>query len=255
MRSNNALGPVFSALILLLSLSACGQAATGTVLDEQASEHVNETLMTVEIWSDVVCPYCYIGKREFEKALAQFPEREKVQVIWKSFELDPEAPLRSELDMYDMLAQKYGSTRDETKRQVAGVVDRAKSVGLDYNMDIAIMGSSFDAHRVLQYAKTKDKGDAMKERLFKAYFTEGVQLSDVPTLIRLASEVGLDGGEVAEVLSSTAFTNEVRADELEGQRIGVRGVPFFVIDRKYSISGAQRSEAFSGALQQAWDAR
>ncbi len=211
--------------------------------------------MTVEIWSDVVCPFCYIGKREFEKALAQFPDRENVQVIWKSFELDPDAPSRSELDMYDKLAQKYGGTRDDAKARVSGVVDRAKTVGLDYNMDIAVVGNSFDAHRVLQYAKTKGMGDAMKERLFKAYFMEGAQLADMPTLIRLASEVGLDGGEVTEVLTSTAFTDEVRADEREGQQIGVRGVPFFVIDRKFSVSGAQQSEAFLGALQQAWDAR
>ena len=254
MRSNHALVPAFSAF-LLLSLSACGQPASVPVLEEQASEQVKEAPMTVEIWSDVVCPFCYIGKREFEKALAQFPDRENVQVIWKSFELDPDAPSRSELDMYDKLAQKYGGTRDDAKARVSGVVDRAKTVGLDYNMDIAVVGNSFDAHRVLQYAKTKGMGDAMKERLFKAYFMEGAQLADMPTLIRLASEVGLDGGEVTEVLTSTAFTDEVRADEREGQQIGVRGVPFFVIDRKFSVSGAQQSEAFLGALQQAWDAR
>lgn len=254
MRSKHALVPAISAFVLL-SLSACGQPASVPVLEEQASEQVKEALMTVEIWSDVVCPFCYIGKREFEKGLAQFPDRDKVQVIWKSFELDQNAPARSELDMYGVLSEKYGSTREESKAQVAGVVERAKTVGLDYDMDIAVMGSSFDAHRVLQYAKTKDMGDAMKERLFKAYFTEGAHLADMPTLIRLASEVGLDGAAVAEVLSTTAFTDEVRADEREGQQIGVRGVPFFVIDRKFSVSGAQQSEAFLGALQQAWDAR
>lgn len=255
MLSNPVFGPAFSALTLLSSLSACAQPATYPVEEEHSSEQEKEALMTVEIWSDVVCPFCYIGKREFERALAQFPERDKVQVIWKSFELDPNAPLRSELDMYGMLVEKYGGTREDAKARVAGVVERAKSVGLDYNMDIAVIGNSFDAHRVLQFAKTKEKGDAMKERLFKAYFMEGAQLADVPALIRLASEVGLDGGEVAEVLTSTAFTDEVRADEREAQQIGVRGVPFFVIDRKFSVSGAQQSEAFLGALQQAWDAR
>lgn len=211
--------------------------------------------MTVEIWSDVVCPFCYIGKREFEKAMAQFPERDNVQVIWKSFELDPNAPAKSELDMYGMLVDKYGGTRDDAKARVAGVVERAKTVGLDYNMDIAVVGNSFDAHRLLQFAKTKGLGDAMKERLFKAYFTEGAQLADVPTLIKLGSEAGLDGSEVATMLSTTAFTDEVRADEREAQQIGVRGVPFFVIDRKFSVSGAQQSEAFLGALQQGWEAR
>jgi predicted DsbA family dithiol-disulfide isomerase len=212
-------------------------------------------MMTVEIWSDVVCPFCYIGKREFEKALARFPDRDQVNVVWKSFELDPDAPARSEYDMYGMLVSKYGGTREDAKARVDGVVQRARTVGLDYQMDKAVIGSSFDAHRLLQYAKTKGLGGAMKERLFKAYFTEGAHLADVPTLVRLGSEVGLDGAEVAEMLSTAAYTDAVRADEREGQLIGVRGVPFFVIDRKFSVSGAQQSDAFLGALQQAWEAR
>ncbi len=246
-----------SAIALVVLLPACAQQAPEPVEipAKDPSIPLSQAPMTVEIWSDVVCPFCYIGKREFEKALAQFPQRDDVQVIWKSFELDPSAPAKSELDMYGMLVDKYGGTREDAKARVAGVVQRAKTVGLDYNMDIAVIGNSFDAHRVLQFAKTKDLGDAMKERLFKAYFTEGAQLADVPTLIELASEVGLDGGEVASMLSTTAFTDEVRADEREAQQIGVRGVPFFVIDRKFSVSGAQQSEAFLGALQQGWDAR
>lgn len=214
-----------------------------------------EQTLTVEIWSDVVCPFCYIGKREFERALSHFPERDKVNVIWRSFELDPQAPARSEHDMYGMLATKYGGTRDDAKARVAGVVERANTVGLTYNMDIAVMGSSFDAHRLLQFAKTKGLGDAMKERLFKAYFTEGAHLADVPTLIRLGSEAGLDGGEVAQMLSTTAFTAEVRADEQEARGIGVRGVPFFVFDRRFAVSGAQDHSTFLGALQQAWGTR
>jgi len=134
-------------------------------------------------------------------------------------------------------------------------VQRAKTVGLDYRMDKAVMGSSFDAHRLLQLAKTKGLGDAMKERLFKAYFTEGAHLADTPTLIRLGSEVGLDGGEVAQLLSTSAFTDAVRNDEMEARRVGVRGVPFFVVDGKYSVSGAQPSEVFLGALRQAWGER
>jgi predicted DsbA family dithiol-disulfide isomerase len=211
--------------------------------------------MTIEIWSDVVCPFCYIGKREFERALAQFEHAEQVQVVWRSFELDPDAPARSEHDMYGMLVAKYGGTRDDAKARVEGVVQRAKSVGLDYRMDKAIIGSSFDAHRLLQLAKTKDLGDAMKERLFKAYFTEGAHLADTPTLIRLGSEVGLGGGEVAQMLSTTAFSDGVRKDEQEARRVGVRGVPFFLVDGKYSVGGAQPSEVFLGALRQAWSER
>jgi predicted DsbA family dithiol-disulfide isomerase len=211
--------------------------------------------MKVEIWSDVVCPFCYIGKREFERALAQFEHRDSVEVVWRSFELDPDAPARSEYDMYGMLVSKYGGTREDAKARVQGVMDRARTVGLEYAMDKAVIGSSFDAHRLLHYAKTVGKGDAMKERLLKAYFTEGAHLADLPTLIRLASEVGLDGSAVAEVLATTAFTDAVRKDEVEARQLGVRGVPFFAIDRKFAVSGAQQSDAFLGALRQAWEAR
>jgi predicted DsbA family dithiol-disulfide isomerase len=211
--------------------------------------------MTVEIWSDVVCPFCYIGKREFERALEGFPFRDSVDVIWRSFELDPDAPVRSEFDMYGMLVSKYGGTREDAVQRVQGVVDRARTVGLEYVMDKAVIGSSFDAHRVLQFAKTVDKGDAMKERLLKAYFMEGAHLADVPTLIRLASEVGLDGAAVAEMLASTQFTEAVRQDEADARQLGVRGVPFFAIDRRFGVSGAQHSAAFLGALNQAWETR
>jgi predicted DsbA family dithiol-disulfide isomerase len=211
--------------------------------------------MKVEIWSDVVCPFCYIGKREFERALAQFEHRDSVEVVWRSFELDPDAPARSEHDMYGMLVSKYGGTREDAKARVQGVVDRARTVGLEYAMDKAVIGSSFDAHRLLQYAKTVGKGDAMKERLLKAYFTEGAHLADLPTLIRLASEVGLDGAAVADMLTTTAFTDAVRQDEVEARQLGVRGVPFFALDRRFGVSGAQQSDAFLGALRQAWEAR
>ena len=212
-----------------------------------------EKELVVEVWSDVVCPFCYIGKRELEAALARFPERDKVRVVWRSFELDPSAPTRSPEDMYGMLASKYGITREEASSRVQGVVDRARTVGLNYRMDIAVMGSSFDAHRVLQLAKSKGKGDAMKERLFKAYFCEGAHLADGPTLVRLAGEVGIETAEVTALLASDAFTDAVRTDEAEARRIGVRGVPFFVFDRRLSVSGAQHSSTFLGALQQAWD--
>lgn len=242
---------------MVLLLAACAQqpaspvpATTTTSLPPEQPK-----AMTIEIWSDVVCPFCYIGKRELERALAQFEHADQVQVTWRSFELDPDAPARSEHDMYGMLVAKYGGTREDAKARVDGVVQRAKTVGLDYQMDKAVMGSSFDAHRLLQLAKTKGLGDAMKERLFKAYFTEGAHLADTPTLIRLGSEVRLDGAEVAQMLSTAAFTDAVRNDEQEARRVGVRGVPFFVVDGRYSVSGAQPSEVFLGALRQAWGER
>ncbi len=211
--------------------------------------------MKIQIWSDVVCPYCYIGKREFENALAQFPHRDRVEVEWKSFELDREAPVRSADDMYDHLAKNYGRTREQAKEMVSGVVERARTVGLAYNMDKAVMGSSFDAHRLIQYAKTKGKGDAAEERLFRAHFILGEHIGDHAKLKEIAQEIGLDGNAAEAMLKTDAFTEAVHADEYEAQQIGVRGVPFFVLDGKYAVSGAQPSAHFLGALNQAWSER
>ncbi|HNU56699.1 MAG TPA: DsbA family oxidoreductase [Flavobacteriales bacterium] len=211
--------------------------------------------MTIEIWSDVVCPFCYIGKREFEAALARFEHKAEVTVVWKSFELDPNAPQRSEHDMYGMLSNRYGISRAEAQARVQGVVERAKTVGLDYHMDKAIISSSFDAHRLIQFAKTKGKGAEAEERLFKAYFVDGIHIADHAALTRMGVEIGLEEAEVSTMLASTRFTEEVRADEREAQQLGVRGVPFFVIDRRYGVSGAQHSDHFLGALQQAWKER
>ena len=141
--------------------------------------------LTVEIWSDVVCPFCYIGKREFQNALADFPHRDSVVVVWKSFELDPSAPAKREVDTYGMLVEKYGMTREEAVERTRGVRERAASLGLHYDFDKSVIGSSFDAHRLIQLAKTKGLGDSAEERLFKAYFTEGRHLADPATLKQL----------------------------------------------------------------------
>lgn len=247
---------IILSMSLLVTLSASSFAQFLQPLPGATSSKATPTkTMTIEIWSDVVCPFCYIGKREFETALKQFAHKDDVTVIWKSFELDPNAPKRSEHDMYGMLVSKYGGTREDAQTRVQGVVQRAKTVGLEYKMDKAIIGSSFDAHRLIQYAKTKGKGAEAEERLFKAYFMEGVHLADHASLVRLAKEIGLNGEEVAAMLASTRFTDEVRADEREAQQLGIRGVPFFVIDRKYGVSGAQQSTHFLGALEQAWKER
>jgi|LakMenE01Jun11ns_1017448.scaffolds.fasta_scaffold9945941_3 predicted DsbA family dithiol-disulfide isomerase len=211
--------------------------------------------LTVEIWSDVLCPFCYIGKREFENALSRFPHRDDVLVEWKSFELDPNAPVRSDEDTYTMLARKYGMSRDDAKARVAGVRERARSLGLTYDFDKAVIANSFNAHRLIQLAKTKGLGDAAEERLFKAYFTDGEHIGDSATLVRLGAEIGLDRDEVSAMLASDAFTEAVRIDEYEAQQFGIRGVPFFAIDRKYGISGAQSADHILGALEQAWKER
>jgi hypothetical protein len=211
--------------------------------------------LTVAIWSDVLCPFCYIGKREFENALSRFPHRDDVLVEWKSFELDPNAPVRSDEDTYTMLARKYGMSRDDAKARVAGVRVRARSLGLTYDFDKAVIANSFNAHRLIQLAKTKGLGDAAEERLFKAYFSEGLHIGDSATLVRLGAEIGLDPDEVSAMLAGDAFTEAVRIDEYEAQQFGIRGVPFFAIDRKYGVSGAQSADHILGALEQAWKGR
>jgi len=214
----------------------------------------NEPL-TLEVWSDVVCPFCYIGKRELESALARFPHRDQVRVVWKSFELDPNAPDRAPHDTYGMLMERYRISRDEAKSRVSGVTQRAASLGLSYDFEKVIVGSSLQAHRLLQYAKSIGKGDAMKERLFRAYFTEGKHLADKTALLALAAEVGLKTDDARKALEGDVWLKEVRSDEQEARQIGVSGVPFFAFNRRFAVSGAQSSAVFLQALEKAWAER
>jgi predicted DsbA family dithiol-disulfide isomerase len=209
--------------------------------------------MLVEIWSDVVCPWCYIGKRQFEQALATFAHRDDVTVEWRSFELDPTAPKRLEMPMAELLSKKYGMSQDEARAANTRISGIAAGVGLQYRLDDAQMGNTFDAHRLIHLAATRGVADAMKERLMAAYFTEGAPIGELPTLVQLATEVGLDAGEVEAALAGDDFADEVRADEQRAGQLGISGVPFFVIDQAYGVSGAQPSEVLAGALQQAWD--
>ncbi len=205
--------------------------------------------MKIEIWSDICCPFCYIGKRKFEKALSQFEHRDKVEVEWYSFELDQGMKTESGKNIYDYLAERKGRSREWSEKMHEQVTAIAKEAGLNYNFDVAVVSGSFDAHRLIQYAKTKGKGDAAEESLFKAYFTDGMDISDLASLIKLAPEIGLDAMELSLILKSEIFTEEVREDEKRAARIGVNGVPFFVLDNKYAISGAQDPETFLEALR------
>ena len=209
--------------------------------------------MKVEIWSDVVCPWCYIGKRRFEAALGRFPHAEDVEVVWRSFELDPSAPTTGQLDLIQRLATKYGVSREEAEAMNERVTDLADDEGLAFRLDIARPGNTFDAHRLLHLAADRGMQDALKEALLAAYQTQGERISDPEVLARVAVATGLDGAEVADVLSSDAYAEAVRDDEREAQRLGVTGVPFFVFDRRYGVSGAQPSDVLLGALRQAWD--
>jgi predicted DsbA family dithiol-disulfide isomerase len=208
--------------------------------------------MKVEIWSDVFCPFCYIGKRKFEQALAQFPHRDDVEVVWHSFQLQPDAPLESEGDVHEMLAKKYGMTRQRAREMNDHVTNEAAKVGLVYNLDRAQRTNSFDAHRLSHLAAAHGKQDEAEEALFTAYFTDGRHLGRHETLAAIGAGLGLDAEEVAATLASDAYASEVRADIAEARSFGINGVPFFIFDRTYAVSGAQPSEVFLTALQRTW---
>lgn len=215
-------------------------------------EPSKNTKMKIEIWSDVVCPWCYIGKRRFEEALAQFPHKDRIEVEWKSFQLDPAAVTDTTISTQQHLAEKYGVSEERAQQMTDNVTKIASTVGLDYNLDNALTVNTINAHRFIHYAKTQGKQDEAKERLLKAHFVENKNVDDYPTLIELGKEIGLDGDAVSEILESGAYTNAVKADISEAQTLGIKGVPFFVLDRKYGISGAQETATILENLDKAF---
>ncbi len=210
--------------------------------------------MKVDIWSDVRCPFCYIGKRKFEAALAQYEHKDNVEVEWHSFELDPNAETLPELNSVDYLASKYGRPREWAEEMNQNVTLTAAEVGLQFNLEKSIVANSFDAHRLIQLAKTVGLGDEIEEQLFKAYFTNGADISNHATLMEIAAAAGLDKLSTETMLKRTDFTDEVRFDEQTAQNIGVKGVPFFVFNQKLAVSGAQSPETFLAAMKQAEEA-
>jgi predicted DsbA family dithiol-disulfide isomerase len=209
--------------------------------------------LSVDIWSDVVCPWCYLGKRRFEAALAQFEHRDEVTVAWHSFELDPNAGPASELPGAERLAAKYGMSVEEARQRHAQLEQLAAGEGLEYHLDRTRGGNSFDAHRLHQLAIERGLGDAMMERLMRAYFTEGEATGEPDVLLRLSAEAGLDPEEARAVLDSDRYSEAVRTDEAVAQRIGIHGVPFFVLGRRFGVSGAQTADIMLQALQKVWD--
>ena len=207
--------------------------------------------MQVEIWSDVICPWCYIGKRRFETALADFAQRDDVQVIWRSFELDPNALTQYPGTLEDRLARKYGVSPQEASAMNARVTGIAKEVGLEYHLENARPGNTFDAHRLLHFAASRQLGDRATERVMHAYFSEALTVGDRAALARLAPEFGISERDALAMLESDAYADAVRADESRAAAFGISGVPFFVFDEKSGISGAQPVEVFAEALQQA----
>ncbi len=211
--------------------------------------------MEIEIWSDIACPWCYIGKRRFESALAHFEHRDEVRVTWRSFELDPAAPDERGGERAARLAEKYGITVDRAREMERQMTETAASEGLDFRFNIARSGSTFDAHRVVHLAAEHGLQDAMKERLLRAYFGEGELMSDHDTLVRLAGEVGLAEDEVRQMLAGDRLAEEVREDERTAHAFGISAVPTFVVDRAIGASGAHPPEALLELLREGWARR
>ncbi|MHA6484065.1 DsbA family oxidoreductase [Paenibacillus sp. strain BS8-2] len=211
--------------------------------------------MKVEIWSDYVCPFCYIGKTKYEKALAEFEHKDSVVTELRSFELDPNTDSSKGVKTIEMLSKKYGMSLEQAKASSEWVAQQAAAVGLTFRMEGTLSLNTFQAHRLAHYAEAQGKGAAMSTRLLKAYFSDNLNIDDSEQLADLAAEVGLERSETLDVLLSDQYSDTVRAQEDEGNKLGIRGVPFFVIDRKFAISGAQQPEVFLETLRRAWAER
>ncbi|WP_079709199.1 DsbA family oxidoreductase [Paraliobacillus ryukyuensis] len=210
--------------------------------------------MKIEVWSDFVCPFCYIGKRRLEEALQNFAHRDEVEVEFKSFELDPNAAEYNGKSIHQAIADKYNIPLDQAKQANANIIEQAATVGLDFRFEEMKPTNTFVAHRLAKYAKSMNKDTELTEKLLHSYFTDNVNLSNHETLVSLAEDVGLDRNKAIEVLhDDSAYAEAVRADESLAQSYGVTGVPFFVINSKYAISGAQPLETFTGAIEKVWE--
>ena len=198
-----------------------------------------------------MCPFCYIGKRKFEKALEKFPQQDNVEIIWKSFQLSPGIKTDPSKNIHQFLAEHKGVSVDQAKQMNDQVSAMAAKEGLEYNFDSSVVANSFNAHRFAHFAKTRDKQPEAEEILFRSYFTDGKNIDDIDTLATLGATIGLDADAIREVLASDKYAAEVRADIGEARELGVRGVPFFVFNRKFAVSGAQDSAVFLQALEKA----
>lgn len=200
--------------------------------------------MKVDIWSDIRCPFCYIGKHKFENALENFENRENVEVTWHSFQLDPNLKTQPETDTIDFFCQLKGLSRDQALQMLGGAKQMGMENGLELNLENSIVANSFKAHRLLQFAKSQGKANEVKEKLFEAHFSQAKNIDDNEALVEVAVSAGLDGEQTEEILRSDKYADEVKQDEQAARNIGVQGVPFFVFNNKYGVSGAQPEETF-----------
>jgi predicted DsbA family dithiol-disulfide isomerase len=225
-------------------------------LSGQHVQMANKEKMKIEIWSDVLCPFCYIGKRHLESALRQFEASDRIEVVWKSFQLDPGAIPDKKLDAYDYLAARKGQSRAWSIQAHQYVAEMGAKVGLAYHFDRAIPANSFQAHRLIQMAKSKGLANEAEEALFRAYFTEGKDIEQFPILMGIGEGIGLPMSDLMHLFNSDDYSDAVRAEMQEARQIGVTGVPFFVFDRKYGVSGAQPVEVLLQYIEKAfseWD--
>jgi len=209
--------------------------------------------MKIELWSDFACPFCYIGKKRFENALSKFAHKDQVEVIYKAYQLNPNAPKIMSGSAAESFAKGHGTTPEQATEKFKMFTDNAKTVGLDYRYDIIQLTNTFDAHRVAKWSNSFGLETEITDRFMKAYFTEGKNLADQKTLIELAKEIGLDAENTKRMLDSNDYSNQVNLEIQEAKQVGVQGVPFFVLNRKYGVSGAQQEEYFTQVLEQLWE--
>ncbi|WP_288221951.1 DsbA family oxidoreductase [uncultured Clostridium sp.] len=207
--------------------------------------------MKIEIWSDIFCPFCYIGKRRFENALSNFKDKEKVEVVFRSFELNPDAPKFNDKSIHEAISEKYGISLEEAKLNNENIVNQAKALGLDYNFDSLVLTNSFDAHRMIHFAKEYGKMEEMTEALFKAYFIDSKNISDIDSLGNIAESIGLNKEDAIKILQSDKYKNQVREDESLARRYGITSVPTFIFNDKFKVTGAQPEDIFLMALNKA----
>ncbi|WP_052255033.1 DsbA family oxidoreductase [Salinicoccus sp. YB14-2] len=209
--------------------------------------------MKITIWSDFVCPFCFIGQAHLDKALETFEHKDEVDIEYKSYLLMPDMEYQPGVSYYEFFANKFGTPVEKAKEQLKQQADTAKGSGVVMNHDIAKPANTFDGHRVFQYAEEQGKGTEFFKRFYAAHFTEGEIISDTDSIVRMSEEVGLDGGAVRDIVENGKNTDKVEQDIAQAQKLGVQGVPFFLVNDKYSISGAQPVELFQQALNQIWE--
>lgn len=209
--------------------------------------------LKIQVWSDVMCPFCYIGKRKIEEAIKQFPNKESVTIEWKSFQLDPSFVATPNENIAEHLAEKYGRDIDWANSSLENMTENAKQSGLDFHFEKSILANSLNAHRLMHLAKKHNRTDELKELLFKAYLTEGKDVNNWNTLEEIGLKAGLPIEEIIALITTNDYTKEVRQDQEEAQKLGVTGVPFFVFDDKYAVSGAQATDVFLKTLEKTWE--